>query len=159
MPYPTVKGRHHEETHHQPLLCCCVWSLASDDDSDYSNSPSAWRIENDASDAVVRWFTNSTCSSGQVMFGAGATKADLNRFWATVTSAKVTVAKMFLYYDNSNAPASCPAVSFGLEAFMSSTFATACGSRLTPILQQPSAARIDRSRRRSVHRVRRGGSA
>lgn len=82
-----------------------------------TNSPSAWRMENYAGPSgVTIWFTSSPCSAGQVTFGSSATQADMNRLWATVTTAKTTGRKMFLYFDNANAPASCPIISFGLDA-------------------------------------------
>ena len=81
-----------------------------------TNNPSSWRLENYPGGTVVAWFTSSTCASGQVSFPASATQADMNRFWATVSIAKTTGKKMFLYYENVNAPASCPIASFGLDS-------------------------------------------
>jgi hypothetical protein len=81
-----------------------------------TSSPSSWRLENYAGGPVVAWFTSSTCASGQVSFGSSATVADFNRFWATVSIAKTTGKKMFLYYENANAPATCPIISFGLDS-------------------------------------------
>lgn len=80
-----------------------------------TNSPSAWRIENYPGTVVV-WFTSSACTNGQISFGPSSTQADMNRFWATVMIAKATGKKMFIYYENANAPASCPIISFGLDA-------------------------------------------
>jgi hypothetical protein len=79
-------------------------------------SMNGWRVENYANDQVVIWFASTPCTNGQLTFPSTFTKSDLNRFWATVTAAKVSGAKMFLYYDNANAPVSCPVISFGLES-------------------------------------------
>jgi hypothetical protein len=82
-----------------------------------TNSPAAWRLENyPGGQGTVLWFTSSPCTNGQVSFASSATQADVNRFWATVSIAKTTGKKMFLYFDNATAPGSCPIVSFGLDS-------------------------------------------
>jgi hypothetical protein len=81
-----------------------------------TNSPAVWRLENYAGQGVTMWFTSSPCPNGQISFAPSATQADFNRLWATVSIAKTTGRKMFLYYDNTNAPTSCPIVSFGLDS-------------------------------------------
>jgi len=82
-----------------------------------TNSPAAWRLESyPGGQGVVVWFTSSPCTNGQVTFGATASQADANRFWATVAIAKTTGKKIFVYFENAGAPASCPIVSFGLDS-------------------------------------------
>jgi hypothetical protein len=99
------------------LACVLMTSLATAHGEmvRVTNSPSAWRLENYVGSEVVLWFTSSPCANGQVTFNAPASQADVNRLWATVSIAKTTGRKMFLYYDNASAPARCPIVSFGLE--------------------------------------------
>jgi hypothetical protein len=82
-----------------------------------TNSPAAWRLESYPGGAgVVVWFTSSPCPNGQVTFSSTASQADVSRFWATVSIAKAAGKKIFLYFDNTSAPASCPIVSFGLDS-------------------------------------------
>jgi|EndMetStandDraft_4_1072995.scaffolds.fasta_scaffold00838_5 hypothetical protein len=81
-----------------------------------AESPAAWRLENYPGGIVTAYFTSVPCSSGQIVFGANAVPADLNRFWATVSLAKATGQKMFVYYENANAPSTCVITSFGLDA-------------------------------------------
>lgn len=80
-----------------------------------STTPDQWRLENYSGSSVVVWFSGSSCSSGQLTFAADATPAQISRFWAAVTVAKLTGQKMFLTYDNANAPTTCPIISFGLK--------------------------------------------
>jgi len=81
-----------------------------------AESPAAWRLENYPGGVVTAYFVSVPCASGQIIFGANAVPADLNRFWATVSLAKATGQKMFVYYESANAPASCVITSFGLDA-------------------------------------------
>jgi hypothetical protein len=81
-----------------------------------TNHPTVWRLENYPGSAVTAYFTSSTCPSGQVTFPPAATTADMNRFWATVSVAKTTGRKMFLYYEAANAPSTCTILSFGLDS-------------------------------------------
>lgn len=81
-----------------------------------AESPATWRLENYPGGIVTAYFTSAPCGSGQIVFGTNAVPADLNRFWATVSLAKATGQKMFVYYENSDAPASCVIKSFGLDA-------------------------------------------
>jgi hypothetical protein len=81
-----------------------------------AESPAAWRLENYPGGIVTAYLVSVPCASGQIIFGANAVPADLNRFWATVSLAKATGQKMFVYYESANAPASCVITSFGLDA-------------------------------------------
>lgn len=40
----------------------------------------------------------------------------MNRFWATVSIAKASGQKMFVYYENANSRSTCVIVSFRLDA-------------------------------------------
>jgi hypothetical protein len=95
------------------LLACAASHGAS---ISLSGNASGWRLENYTPGGVVLWFTGSQCTNGQLVLPAGSTAADQNRLWATITTAKTTGRKMFVYYDNSNAPNACPLISFGLDA-------------------------------------------
>lgn len=97
------------------LLATCLGS-AHGAQTPITSNPTAWRLENYAGGVVVLWFTSSPCPSGQITFGPSASPADANRLWATVSVAKTTGRKMFLTYDNANAPTVCPIVSFGLDS-------------------------------------------
>ena len=80
-------------------------------------NPSTWRLENyvGGGNAVVVWYTNSTCANGNLSLGNNNTAEDRNRFYATVMEAKATNRSMFVYYDNASAPGSCLIISFGID--------------------------------------------
>jgi hypothetical protein len=78
-------------------------------------NPTGWRMENYANNSIVIWSAGSPCAGGSIFLPGNFTAADANRLWATVTTAKTTGKKMFVYYDNANAPTSCPILSFGLD--------------------------------------------
>jgi len=77
-----------------------------------SSAANSWKIENYLGDSIVVWGTPSACSGGALVFPENASKADRNRFYATVMAAKASNLTMFVYYDET--PASCLIVSFGL---------------------------------------------
>lgn len=78
-----------------------------------TNAPSAWKLENYESGDVVIWFTSSNCGSGKVTMPAAASQGERSRFWATVSAAKLTGKKIFLYYDNQSSI--CRVISFGFD--------------------------------------------
>lgn len=82
-----------------------------------SSDPASWRLENYVlgGQSVVLWYTGSACSNGNISLPSSATVADMNRLWYTVSLAKTTGAKIFLYYDDANAPQSCQIISFGVR--------------------------------------------
>lgn len=75
--------------------------------------PTNWRVQNYLPGFVVLWFTGSSCPSGGLMLAPTATPADHARLYATVMSAKIGNAKIFVYYDNSTRE--CYISSFGLS--------------------------------------------
>ena len=99
------------------LACVLVASLATAHAEMVlvTNSPSAWRLENYPGVGVVLYYTSSPCANGKIIFNASASQADMNRLWATVSIAKTTGKKMFLFFDNANAPSTCSIMSFGLQ--------------------------------------------
>ena len=76
-------------------------------------NPSTWKLQNYIGDGVVLWYTGSSCASGQMTFGTGATSDDKNRLWSTVMAAKVSGRKVYVAYDNSTA--NCYITSFGMH--------------------------------------------
>ncbi len=80
--------------------------------------PATWKLENYVGYAgttgVVVWYTTSSCATGSLGFPSSASAADMNRFWATVMTAKASQKAMFVRYDN--ATSNCAIVSFGLPA-------------------------------------------
>lgn len=80
-----------------------------------SDVPTTWRLENYPGGVVTVWFTPSPCTNGGLNFPPNTTLADVNRFWSLILAAKLSNRKVFVYYDNASAPASCPIVSFGME--------------------------------------------
>jgi len=75
--------------------------------------PTTWKLENYIGPpGPVAWFTSSNCTNGKVSFSSTATASDLNRFWATVITAKVSQKVMFVRYDNTTAD--CLIASFGI---------------------------------------------
>lgn len=81
-----------------------------------SSNPATWRVENYENDRVVLWYTGVPCSQGQLVFGPNFTKSDLSRFWITYSMVRTSGVKMFVYYDNADAPARCVITSFGIDA-------------------------------------------
>jgi hypothetical protein len=75
--------------------------------------PTAWRLENYVTDAVVIWSSGSSCAGGQLIFPANASNADRNRLWSVVSIGKVANKKVFVYYIPVNA-STCHIYSFGL---------------------------------------------
>lgn len=80
--------------------------------------PNAWRMETyvggAGSNNVMLWFTGSPCTNGGIQMSSPS-EQDKNRLWATVLAAKLANRRMFVYFDNTNAPSSCPMVSFGMD--------------------------------------------
>ena len=80
--------------------------------------PNAWRMETYVGAAggnnVMLWFTGSPCTNGSLQMSSPS-EQDKNRLWATVMAAKLANRRMFVYFDNANAPASCPMISFGMD--------------------------------------------
>ncbi len=95
------------------LLACAGSHAAS---VSLLSNASGWRLENYTPGGVVLWYTGSQCTNGRLELPAGSTAADQKRLWATITTAKTTGRKMFVFYDNSNAPNACPLISFGLDS-------------------------------------------
>ena len=64
-------------------------------------SPASWRLQNYIGNGVTVYYTGvSTCPSGGLTFGSGATIDDINRFWTLILTAKATGAQVGVYYDN-----------------------------------------------------------
>lgn len=78
-----------------------------------TNPPSAWRLEDYAGGGVVLWFTSSPCRNGLISLGPNASTGTQARFWATVSAAKLTGKKIFVYYDNETP--NCNLISFGFD--------------------------------------------
>lgn len=100
------------------LLCAVAWTVpmtASAAIVQISEVPANWRLENYPGGTVTLWFTGSPCTNGQLTLPASATPADVNRLWSLILGAKLANHKVFVYYDNSSAPASCPIVSSGMD--------------------------------------------
>lgn len=79
--------------------------------------PNAWRLETYVGGTgtnVVLWFTGSPCTNGGIQM-SNPSEQDKNRLWATVLAAKLANRRMFVYFDNTNAPSSCPMISFGMD--------------------------------------------
>jgi hypothetical protein len=101
------------------VLACSLAFLSGTANSavaSFSVYPTAWRLENYVSDNVVAWFTPTTCTNGSLTFSTTATAGDRNRFWSTVSMAKVAGKKVSVYYENAAAPASCVIRSFALDS-------------------------------------------
>lgn len=80
-----------------------------------SGSPKNWRLESYVSGSgVVLWFTGSPCTNGRLDM-PNASEAEKNRLWSLILTAKTSGKNVFVYYDNANAPAACPIVSFGID--------------------------------------------
>lgn len=100
---------------HSLLACALLYgAVASQAQTAQSVSavPTAWRLENYVAGGVVLWYTPSTCANGQLSLPASAVKADHDRLFATISLAKATGKKAFVYYSNSGS--SCLIVSFGM---------------------------------------------
>lgn len=82
-----------------------------------SEVPTNWRIENypASTSGVTIWYSSSPCASGTLTLPSGATSADMNRLWSLILAAKLSGHKIFVYYENSSSPASCPILSFGMD--------------------------------------------
>jgi hypothetical protein len=72
--------------------------------------PTDWLVQNYVPGSVVLWFTGSSCAGGSLVLPANATPSDHARLYATIMSAKISGAKIFVYYDNTDA---CKITSFG----------------------------------------------
>jgi hypothetical protein len=97
------------------MVAAIVCSVANATHVMIAEVPANWRLENYPGNAVAVWYTPSPCLSGGLTFPSTTTSADQNRFWATVLAAKLSGRKMFVYYENANAPSTCPIVSFGMD--------------------------------------------
>ena len=80
--------------------------------------PSSWRIETyvgaTGAGNVVLWYTGSPCTNGELSM-SNPSEQDRNRLWTTVLAAKLANRRMFIYYENANAPSNCPISSFGMD--------------------------------------------
>ena len=73
--------------------------------------PTSWKLENYFGDAIVVFFSGSTCTNGRLTFPSSATVGDKNRFYSTVLTSRAAKTKMFVrYYDTTT----CDIVSFGV---------------------------------------------
>lgn len=76
--------------------------------------PKNWRLQNYIGDGVNAWYTlsgpQSACLSGNLHFAA-ATNDDRDRFWKTVTWAKLAGRKMIVFYESTT----CAISSFALS--------------------------------------------
>jgi hypothetical protein len=75
--------------------------------------PTAWRLQNYANDNIVLWYTGSSCTNGSL----GSDNLSLNdksRLYATVMSAKLSNANMYVYYIVNGS--TCEIESFGMDA-------------------------------------------
>lgn len=80
----------------------------------FTEVPSSWKLEDYINGAVVAWNTSSSCNNGVVSLSSGSTPDVKNRFWSTVSTAKVTGKKVFVRYESNGAH--CIIQSFGLAA-------------------------------------------
>jgi hypothetical protein len=74
--------------------------------------PTGWLLESYGATAVTLWQTPSICQNGLLRLPSNASVADNNRLYSTVMAAKLSNARMFIYYDNT--AAGCDIISFGL---------------------------------------------
>ena len=72
------------------------------------------RLKNYVLDNVVVWFSGSQCSNVSLLIPQNATKADRDRFFATVLIGKTTGQSVFVTY--AVAAQTCSIESFGLDA-------------------------------------------
>ena len=74
--------------------------------------PTGWRLQDYGPSGVSVYFTGSPCSSGQLKFPS-TTGFSPDRFWATITTAKVASRTVGIYYHVDNG--SCVIDSFYLR--------------------------------------------
>jgi hypothetical protein len=77
-------------------------SLVRAQDSNFQEVPTNWRLQNYLGNGVTVWYTSSTCRSGQLVFPAGTSSDDENRFWALVLAAKIASQPVGIYYNSAS---------------------------------------------------------
>jgi len=80
-----------------------------------SSVPTSWRLQDYVGSVVTVWYTSSPCTNGNLSFPASSTQAEINRFWALILAAKLSNHGVYVYYDDTSAPATCTVMSFGMD--------------------------------------------
>jgi hypothetical protein len=67
---------------------------------------STWRIQNYVGDHIQLFYTGSGCGpASSLQLPAGASAEERERLWSTMSAAKLSNKRIFVYFDN--APATC----------------------------------------------------
>ncbi|MBW5287611.1 hypothetical protein [Burkholderia gladioli] len=82
-----------------------------------STDPQSWRLQDYIGNPVpvTVWYADPACSTGRLTFDNRATEGELNRFWLTVTLAKVTGKKILVFFNDDAGADSCIITSFALQ--------------------------------------------
>jgi hypothetical protein len=94
------------------LLCFMLAGPAYADNAAVTTSDAkGWILENyTPGGLVVIWYTGAKCAnSSQNIVLSNPSAGEVNRLWATVAAAKISGAKIFVWYNT----ADCNIVSFG----------------------------------------------